>query len=183
MKKAIIAMAVALVGASLQAATANWGAPFVFNSNQTMETVGAVDYQWAIVELASADVSGISFANGTLTGATAFAGGKATDVINVSPMGQELAGVLSGATAGKYYSLVIWQADEKLWGISDAALATANPTDATGNTLMDLQFTNGNDPFGVGVPSMTASQAVPEPTSGLLLLLGMAGLALRRKQA
>jgi hypothetical protein len=29
----------------------------------------------------------------------------------------------------------------------------------------------------------SAYTAVPEPTSGLLLLLGMAGLALRRKQA
>ena len=100
MKKVIMAAAVALIGASLQAATANWGAPFVFNSNQTMETVGAVDYQWAIVELASADISGISFANGTLTGATAFAGGAATDVITVNPMSQEMAGTLANATAG-----------------------------------------------------------------------------------
>ena len=29
----------------------------------------------------------------------------------------------------------------------------------------------------------TQTGAIPEPTSGLLLLLGMAGLALRRKQA
>ena len=30
---------------------------------------------------------------------------------------------------------------------------------------------------------VTASASVPEPTSGLLLLLGMAGLALKRKRA
>ena len=39
--------------------------------------------------------------------------------------------------------------------------------------------------FTIGAASFTNSGtvAVPEPTSGLLLLLGMAGLALRRKQA
>lgn len=31
--------------------------------------------------------------------------------------------------------------------------------------------------------SSVAAQSVPEPTSGLLLLLGMAGLALKRKRA
>lgn len=38
--------------------------------------------------------------------------------------------------------------------------------------------------FSDSMPSQwTALEAVPEPTSGLLLLLGMAGLALKRKQA
>ena len=40
----------------------------------------------------------------------------------------------------------------------------------------------GNENFyGLGVT--TAVQSVPEPTSGLLLLLGVAGLALRRRRA
>ena len=34
-----------------------------------------------------------------------------------------------------------------------------------------------------GVDASTAVTAVPEPTSGLLLLLGVAGLALRRRRA
>ena len=40
-----------------------------------------------------------------------------------------------------------------------------------------------NDASFAGASMSTAVAAVPEPTSGLLLLLGMAGLALRRKQA
>jgi hypothetical protein len=96
-------------------------------------------------------------------------------------------GSLAGATAGNYYALVIHTAENGgYWGISDAVLAKADPTDATGNTLMDMKFVNGTDVFGYGESAMVANRAdaaVPEPTSGLLLLLGMAGLALRRKQA
>lgn len=39
----------------------------------------------------------------------------------------------------------------------------------------------GDITFGYGEP--TKWQAVPEPTSGLLMLVGLAGLALRRRQA
>ena len=46
-----------------------------------------------------------------------------------------------------------------------------------GETLYYASFTNDTQ-YGAA-----AWQAVPEPTSGLLLLLGVAGLALRRKRA
>ena len=74
--------------------------------------------------------------------------------------------------------------------------------DASGNlsqlqyadgTAVDTTFTisgldAGGDTWDGGVFTYASGQtftvaAVPEPTSGLLLLLGMAGLALRRKQA
>ena len=41
-----------------------------------------------------------------------------------------------------------------------------------------------NNPTAAGSPSVyTVSQVIPEPTSGLLLLLGLSGLALRRRRA
>ena len=41
-----------------------------------------------------------------------------------------------------------------------------------------------NDPTKKSeVPAYTVSQVIPEPTSGLLLLLGLSGLALRRRRA
>ena len=41
----------------------------------------------------------------------------------------------------------------------------------------------GDLSFNSGAPSTWSTAAVPEPTSGLLLLLGVAGLALRRRRA
>ena len=61
----------------------------------------------------------------------------------------------------------------------------------TANSYEDGAFTtpptgNGSIAFDtLGITDTTATQwsAVPEPTSGLLLLLGVAGLALKRKRA
>ena len=54
----------------------------------------------------------------------------------------------------------------------------SNPTDLTpldvGNVNLGMSMNNGSWNY--------TANAVPEPTSGLLLLLGVAGLALRRKQ-
>lgn len=47
----------------------------------------------------------------------------------------------------------------------------------------DIWELNGDASAGYQGAGWYSAAAVPEPTSGLLLLLGMAGLALRRKQA
>ena len=61
-------------------------------------------------------------------------------------------------------------------------------TDSTGAQVLSKTFgTTGNQNFAWGDQTAAGtkwtSMSVPEPTSGLLLLLGMAGLALKRKRA
>ena len=46
-----------------------------------------------------------------------------------------------------------------------------------------LDLNLGGDGIAVGNSGAISWQAVPEPTSGLLMLVGLAGLALRRKRA
>lgn len=57
--------------------------------------------------------------------------------------------------------------------------------DLTSNVMSGTWHTEdmGDITFGFGEPTSWSTASVPEPTSGLLMLLGMAGLALRRRRA
>lgn len=56
-------------------------------------------------------------------------------------------------------------------------------SDATNYILASISQTDSPSSAAAWAPNFTATSAVPEPTSGMLLLFGLAGLALRRKRA
>ena len=106
----------------------------------------------------TADLTGVNKnASGTVIGAVAI---KDTD-----------------SFAGVEYAVVIAQYTDAAYG--DMYMATTKAT--TFNSATSAGSANAIF-SGSGMANWQAA-AVPEPTSGLLLLLGMAGLALRRKQA
>ena len=78
-------------------------------------------------------------------------------------------------TAGEYYDFYFTMTSQNSEG--------KNVT-FTSTTLFGIgAATTGNADLGFGSQAGQTWQSVPEPTSGLLLLLGMAGLALCRKRA
>ena len=90
----------------------------------------------------------------------------------------------SDAAVGTYYAAVIYTTKQTIEGnatdfyIANLASATVENADL-GATAANL----GTYFLGNNAGTAQAWTAVPEPTSGLLLLLGVAGLALKRKRA
>ncbi len=91
--------------------------------------------------------------------------------------------------SGKNYALILF-VDEKNTNLADGAkfvkatLATANVEGSAGPTMSNMISSSLTSNWvSTATSSGGESGNVPEPTSGLLLLVGMGALALRRKRA
>ena len=173
MKKLIVAAAIVCTAAFAQAATVNWTISGVKNSEGNAPTAG-----WAVMAFYTAKDAGSAAIVSAIESKTA--GALAFDT-------QELAVSMK---KGKY-------------GPADATVAALDTTknyDFYFVVFNDAVATKATEYAMVSVPNIEYSslaanykaagdftgatwQSVPEPTSGLLMLLGVAGLALRRRRA
>ena len=172
---------------SAQAATVNWIMAGVTQPGKTDAGSGYVAYLFAS-----------SVSESLASTYTAVAQSAIVSAIEAGKFGDYVGNAVSTATTGA--SGNIGQAGIGSFGagdslslyavIFDAATYGAAENYATTASNKSVAFTSstGAKPASWASFSSTAGQgwqtmAVPEPTSGLLLLLGMAGLALKRKHA
>ena len=178
---------------------------FMFAAVALAASVKAASVSWTCTNVKDGDgnaISGVAyFINAATLSQDAFKALKGAEKIN-NAIGNMYS--YSPSQAGKYT-----EADgvaNAVLGLSDATASeaylvifdTATITDASHYYMTEVkQFETLSGTFDQQVKwgsQSTASQAagawanvkpeaVPEPTSGLLMLLGMAGLALRRKRA
>lgn len=176
MKKLLVAAALACAAAISQAATVNWGVSNVKNSAGAAPTAG-----WAVMAfytevgagstaiesaIKSKTAGSIAFESSTLT--VGFGSGKvnahdanATGITDTSKNYDFYFVVFNDADATKATEYVmVGDANKAYSGMAAKFSVAGNFSGATWQTA-----------------------AVPEPTSGLLMLLGVAGLALRRRRA
>ena len=185
MKKLMIALVAGVLAASVQAAAVTWGSGTIVN---------------AAGENAKATVTAKLFVinEATYTSLMAYAtdGTKLSDEI-YSRYSSASADLTKTSTTKSVANLL----DAASYGTGDTAYAAILYTYMDGETETymgnigsytfdaEVDFTVGKMSSLIGgaevgtVATAWSTAAVPEPTSGLLMLLGMAGLALRRRRA
>ena len=176
MKKLLITVALAICCAVANAATVNWSANAIQSSPDVSVAAGWLVQIYASTVEYSYDSAKAESISTWATGSTVAAGTtfRATG-----------SGTQSDGTTASYYA-VIYDASSvaaaKNYIVSDSVSVTTPANGASVNLAFGaMTATTAANKFLNS--SWTATAAVPEPTSGLLILLGMAGLALRRRRA
>lgn len=192
MKKLVFVLAAVLAAGMVQAAAITWGTgtavkgvtsetnPAFGSSNAASGTLNI--YVW-LVDAATYNSTGVDKIWDTygskLNTATASATGK-SGAAGATAKTDGL--TFSTESATPYYGLVLTTYDPDKDGTMDYYIANKAATEintaGTQASVLNLAKNVG----GTATTGWT-SASVPEPTSGLLMLIGMAGLALRRKRA
>ena len=171
MKKILIAVAAVITAVACNAAAVNWqsGAVYKATDNTTKVGKGATDYLVTIAFFTDAG------------GASAVTGLVGDLSVGTAGTGSKYGGTVEGfAASTKYYTQLVITTD----GYEAKSDIVAFTMPGTGDTTINFAEGDGFDVvYTFSTANAGAWQAVPEPTSGLLMLLGLAGLALKRKRA
>ena len=182
MKKIIIALGAVVLAASVQAAAVYWTATNVYAGNSTDKASGVAYFlttsmatvdSWASLNSAAEFTAALNGAYSWTPGtAGTYSMGSSSAVANAT-LG------LADSTAYTGYLIVFDTAtitDESNYFITN----TKDFTTYTGTSNVSVSF--GTQKNASQNPANWTA-VVPEPTSGLLMLVGLAGLALRRRRA
>ena len=188
MKKLIISAAIAIVAVASNAATVKWNATSLTDgTGAAVAAAGKITgYLWKLTAAdyatyAAMDAATLSKTVGAAFKANTLGTSEATAANTYSSRAGSalsLQGTSTFNAGDTAYGLILYvdaASDKYLANVASLTFASAQ-----NGIVSDLANTLGGTGSTAGA---TSWQAVPEPTSGLLMLLGMAGLALRRKRA
>ena len=195
----MMALGVVILAATVQAATFRWynGAPVYEAGSSTSYLTSGTMYLFSgngqsalltgyAAAIAADAGSGITYLTGldsyvgsaTISDATKFG---TTTVSGASVTSGRVVWSETTSDASRNYYQVLVSGDNIY--ISDTKSVTVSGTGNTNITFANTESKNAALDMAGGYSAAGWYAAVPEPTSGLLMLLGMAGLALRRRRA
>ncbi len=180
MKKLIGMLAIAACAITATASTVNWG----LSSGQTLDatkidagtaylmysTTGSVDFsKFATMDKFDASSLAAVGLNATMD-TFDYSATKVSNSKSIVPTTSTGSGNIGGGAKSMYFIFIDDGGKDIAYTTSPVSVNVQNSTMAANVLKPASNFTY-------------ATASVPEPTSGLLLLLGMAGLALKRKRA
>lgn len=181
MKKLLIIAAIALASTVANAAAIGW----------TLATGSGATYSgdaYALFVIGQNGVSSVDTITALLADSTTYSdyASKAfgSGTINSSGVGTVAATASGKSLSGGTYEgfFVLFDSGTVTEGTKYMVISgQAGMTITFADTAASKSFSSGN--VSSAISSGTWATVAPEPTSGLLMLLGMAGLALRRKRA
>ena len=152
------------------AAAVSWQSGAVYKTDGTTK-VGKGNSDYAVTIAFFTDAAGNNAVEGLSGDLT----------VGTSGTGSKYSGTVDGFAAGTTYytQLIVTTA-----GYEAKSEIVSFTTQGTGDSSLDFTAGTGFDSaYTFSTANAGAWQSVPEPTSGLLMLLGIAGLALKRKRA
>ena len=190
MKKLMIAATMALAAIGLNAATINWTATkgYLYDGVSANKITSGSAYLMVLTTgyTQSDLVSAFNTANGdvaTTVAAMTASGVLATGTATIEDNARIAEGVSSYNTTSDVTAYFVVFNNDKMYvsvtgdALYDPVMGAADLafSSITASSKLEFQASEGYSAAGW--------YAVPEPTSGLLMLLGMCGLALRRRRA
>ena len=184
MKKLMMAAAIVCAAVGVQAATITWGSimDFVYDGTGTGTACADNLSAYVILETFSQSDFAAAYAAGNGDAAATLAAAGANQVGDgMTSVGMVFGNDFTSSTGVNAY-MVVFDTDKVY--ISESYLIEGDPLDASAGTYY-VMATTGSDssPLSATAYAGAGWYNVPEPTSGLLMLLGVAGLALRRRCA